>query len=171
MNAVFLHIIKRGLPAAAAWALAAAAAADTAARWASPEAEQRFRAELAGLLEGAEMRHPGAPGNLALEERVADKFAAAGLPHGEMRFAAPVFLPGATSLEVAGAGPQPVAPMHPALFRPGNFTERDFTAPLVYLGQGGVADLERLAGVDLQGAIAVMEFDCSSAWIGGCVSD
>lgn len=165
MNAVFLHSIKRFSPVAAAWALAAAATADTPARWAPPEAEQRLRAELAGLLEGAEMRHPGAPGNLALEKRVAEKFAAAGMPHGEMRFAAPVFVPGATTLEVAGAGPQPVAPMHPTLFRPGNFTERDFKAPLVYLGLGGVADLERLEGVDLQGAVAVMEFDCGSAWI------
>ncbi len=165
MKAELLQIAKRCLPAAAAWALAAAAAAETEARWASPEAEQRLRAELAGLLSGAEMRHPGSPGNLALEERVAEKFAAAGLPHGEMRFAAPVFLPGATSVEVAGAGPLPVAPMHPTLFRPGNFTERDFTAPLVYLGLGGVADLERLAGVDLQGAVAVMEFDCGSAWV------
>lgn len=165
MKAGFFKILSRGLPAVAACVLAGAAAADPALRWASPEMEQRLRAELSGLLADAEMRHPGAPGNLELEERVAQKFAAAGLPHGEMRFVAPVFKPGATTLELAGAAPLTVLPMHPTLFRPGNFTEREFTAPLVYLGRGGIADLERLAGTKLDGVIGVMDFDCGSAWV------
>ncbi|MGI6087643.1 MAG: ABC transporter permease [Kiritimatiellia bacterium] len=157
--------MKRCLPLAAAWALAVNATADTAAQWASPEVAQRLQAELASLLTGAEMRHPGSPGNLAMEGRVAEKFAASGLQHGEMRFTAPVFLPGATTLEVDGAAPLSVLPMHPTLFRPGNFTERDFTAPLVYAGQGAGADLERLSGTELKGAVVVMEFDCGGVWL------
>ncbi len=121
-----------------------------------------LRAELAALLEPAS-RLPGTPANLRLEAKVAERFAASGLPHGEMKFDAPVFVPGETRI-VIGDTAFPVLPMHPSLFRPGNFEQSAFDAELVYLGLGLAEDLGRFDGHDLRGRIAVMEFGSGRNW-------
>ena len=110
------------------------------------------------------VRYPGSPGNLVLEEKVARRFAASGFQHGAIRFTTPVLRSGKTVLNFADHVAVPVVPMHPTVTRPGNFTERDFTTTLVYLGRCTPADLERLNGVPLAGAIGVAEFDCGERW-------
>ncbi|HCN06596.1 MAG TPA: hypothetical protein DIT01_01595 [Lentisphaeria bacterium] len=115
-------------------------------------------------LRNAGTRLPGSPANLALAERVAADFAISGLEHGEINFTAPSFLPGKASL-TPGDGPAiDIKPMHPSLVRPGNFPERSFTAPLVYLGTGTEADLVRLKGSPLKGSIGLMEYNSGDNW-------
>jgi hypothetical protein len=110
-------------------------------------------------------RSPGSPGNLALEQMVADRFAANDFEHGEMRFAAPVFKPGVLTLDAGTNGVFTSAAMHPSLMRPGNFPQASFDTRLVYLGMGTSADLIRQDGVDLAGTVAVMEYGCGDRWL------
>ncbi|MBM4164466.1 MAG: FtsX-like permease family protein [Lentisphaerae bacterium] len=138
-----------------------AAAAQPAAGLDDPKAPA-----LAALIRSVESRAPGMPGNLLIEAAVADRFASAGHTHGAIRFQAPVFVPGAMSVRLPDGIEHRLFPMHPTLMRPGNFDETAFDAPLVYLGKGTRADLSRVTGVNLTGAIAVMEFDGGDAWQG-----
>lgn len=119
--------------------------------------------ELRDFLEVSSARMPGMPGNLELEEKVAKRFAGSGFEHGEIKFKAPSFVPGKTTLTV-GDQEFRLLPMHPTIARPGNFKEKSFSAPVVYLAKGTPEDLQRLAGRKLEGAIAVMEFQCGAAW-------
>ncbi len=135
------------------------------APWATPKDEERVLQGMREFFQGAEIRHPGSAGNLAIEARVAERFAETGFEHGEIAFTAPSFIPGRTTLTLKSGHSVALFPMHPSLFRPGNFTEKEFSAPMVYLGRGTDADLDRLRGIDLTGAIALMEFDSGSAWL------
>jgi len=137
-----------------------------------PPRVQDIMEEMQLFFEGADVRYPGSPGNLAIEQKIYRRFSGSDFPHGEITFEAPSFIPGKTTLTVkepaTAAGEPPLQvklfPMHPTIFRPGNFPEKDFTANLVYLGKGRIQDLARLAGKELDGAIAVMDFDCGDAW-------
>ena len=96
---------------------------------------------------------------------MARRFAGSGLAHGAMRFEAPVFVPGETTLRLdAQETAIRLLPLHPTVFRPGNFPDPSFSAPLVYLGTGDVADVAGIAGTDLTGTLAVMEFACGERW-------
>ncbi|MDA0322869.1 MAG: FtsX-like permease family protein [Verrucomicrobia bacterium] len=117
------------------------------------------------LVADGESRAPGQEGNRALETSLMARFAASGFPSGALTFEAPVFKPGKTRLTLATGDAIALLPMHPTLMRPGNFDEDRFDAPVVYLGRGEYADLARLKGVDLQGAIGVLEFDCGERWM------
>ncbi|MBN1669850.1 MAG: ABC transporter permease [Kiritimatiellae bacterium] len=149
---------------AAACLLLAAAAPMAAEPWATPRDAARVRAELTALLDGTGPRHPGTAGNLALEARIAARFAQSPFKSGELVFSAPGFEPGETRLSLPDGESILVYPMHPSLFRPGNFAERQFTAPLVDLGQGTVEDLAALKGVSLDGALGLMTFDSGGNW-------
>ena len=132
-------------------------------RWSSPEADKEYMAELRAFV-GSGARFPGSPGNLRLEEKVAQAFAATAFEHGEIKFRTPVFRPGASSLTLGGER-YTIQPMHPTLMRPGNFKQDTFEAPLAYLGRAGVEDLAQAKGVDLNGAVAVVDFDCAGNWL------
>ena len=119
---------------------------------------------LSDLLGELGARYPGSPANLALEEVVAKRFAASGFEHGEIRFRAPTLQPGTTTV-VAGEQTFSLETMHPAVFRPGNFLESEFEAPLVYLGKGSAGDLAALEGTRLNGTIGVLEFASDHEWI------
>ncbi len=131
---------------------------------APPADGKQLLAEMRSFFAGAEVRHPGTPGNLLTEQRVAERFAKSGFRHGQIRFEAPTFMPGRTRITAGRLPPIRLFPMHPTIFRPGNFPAKDFTTKLVYLGHGTVADLEALKGVPLEGAIALMEFNCGGSW-------
>lgn len=133
--------------------------------WATSEETQALRRDMVAFFQGAEVHHPGAPGNLALEAKVAARFDESGLEHGQILFTAPSFIPGRTTVTAPGKEPVQLFPLHPTLFRPGNFTNKEFAARLVYLGHGTVDDLIAVDGVDLDGALAIMEFDCGTAWM------
>mgnify|MGYP000058858071 CR=1 FL=1 len=75
------------------------------------------------------------------------------------------FRTGATQLQFDGFDPIDIVPMHPTMVRPGNFTEKQFDASLVYLGRGSYDDLEALKGQRLNGTLAVMEYDCGESWM------
>jgi hypothetical protein len=131
---------------------------------ASPEAAA-VSTEMRALFGAAGSMAPGLPGNSALEAEMARRFAASGFTNGVLRFSAPVFTPGATTvLRQTNAAPTRLYAMHPTLYRPGNFAETDFSADLVYLGRGEPADLTRVDGAELNGAVALMEFDCGNRW-------
>lgn len=108
---------------------------------------------------------PGMPGNIALENEIEKRFAASGFTNGALRFTAPVFVPGKTSICLSNEAPIRLYPMHPTLYRPGNFTESEFQASLVYLGKGEYSDLAAAKGTDLNNAIALMDFDCGYKWM------
>lgn len=110
-------------------------------------------------------RSPGSPANLALEARVAAQFAASGFESGEIAFAAPVLEPGGLELDCGEAGTFSLEAMHPTLMRPGNFPTGEFETRLVYLGRGGPDGLAGARGIDLDDAIAVMEYDCGYEWL------
>lgn len=110
------------------------------------------------------IRAVGSPGNQIIEEKVYQKFAASGLEHGAIKFQAPAFLPGETRLTVAPLATIRLRVLHPTMFRPGNFKERDFTTKLVYLGRGSEEDLAAAKGLELDGSIVVMDFKCGDAW-------
>ena len=99
------------------------------------------------MLRGAESRTPGTKANLATEALVAEIFASSGHPTGEISFSAPCFLPGKTTLTVNGRK-LTLKPMHPGLFRPGNFTRRQFTCPVVDARHGTEQELEALKGIE-----------------------
>jgi hypothetical protein len=121
--------------------------------------------EMRELFEIRGSRAPGAPGNLALEEHVAQVFEDSGFEHGEMRFLAPVFVPGAASITLPAGEEIVIQTMHPTLMRPGNFRERSFDTSLVYLGKGSWDDIRAAKGVDLAGSVALMDFDCGKNWL------
>lgn len=153
------------LAAAMVLFLAQAPGAFAVQTWAIPDDQERLMAEIKAFFNGAETRLPGSAGNLAVEQRVAERFASSGFTNGAIKFKTPSLIPGQTRLIVDGQEPVRLFALHPTIFRPGNFEERDFSAPLVYLGRGEAADLERAKGVNLNGALALMEFDCGSTWL------
>ncbi|MBA4388375.1 MAG: hypothetical protein C0404_10365, partial [Verrucomicrobia bacterium] len=118
----------------------------------------------APLLGADEPRSPGSAGNLALEEKVSAIFTNSGLACGEMRFIAPCFIPGKTSLSLATTNIS-LHPMHPTLFRPGNFRENSFKTSLVFLGDATEQDLQRAKGVPLDNALIVLNFNCGANWM------
>jgi hypothetical protein len=120
---------------------------------------------IAEITQVAGGRMPGSAGNLALETRVAKRFEQSGFDHGEIVFSAPLLEPGSLSLSCGEAGTFTADAMHPTLMRPGNFSCASFDTRLVYLGNGDMADLARLKGVDLDGAIAVMAYGCGDKWM------
>ena len=152
---------QRVLPLAAGLFLAAAAAG-AAEPWADAAGVDAMRERIRALIPPGP-RLPGMPANLELEKRVAERFAASGFEHGDIGFAAPAFVPGDTRL-TAGGRSFVLHPMHPGLFRPGNLAERAFTADLVDLRNGRVEDLDALRGVDLQGCLFLLDFNCGRGW-------
>lgn len=124
-----------------------------------------IRDRVEALFENAQCRYPGTAGNQVIEERVARIFAESGLTNGAIRFTAPTFVPGPATIAWGGGAAVPIRMLHPSLVRPGGFVEKDFTAPLVYLGRGTAEDLGRLNGVPLHGCIALMDFDGGSDWM------
>ncbi|MCG2660656.1 MAG: hypothetical protein L6437_10480, partial [Kiritimatiellae bacterium] len=145
--------------------LCAATAFGEVKPWVSPAETDALVRELQEFLKGAEVRYPGSPGNLAMEEKINALFAGSKLQHGEIKFQAACFIPGETVLTVSNQAPIRIYAMHPTLFRPGNFKEQAFTASLVYLGRGSNADLEKIRGIPLEGALALMEFNCGTDWM------
>ena len=109
-------------------------------------------------------RGTGTPGNLEIERRVQQRFAASGFKHGAIAFEAPKFVPGPAALTLPDGQRVPLLPTHPSLFRPGNFLEKEFEARLVFLGRGTNQDLKQLEGTSLHGTLAVMDFNCGEAW-------
>ncbi len=144
--------------------LALAAMAQAAESWAPPEAAETLRQEMTAFFKGCENRAPGSPGNLAMEARIADLFAKSGFQHGEIRFPSMHFIPGATTVTLPSGEAVPVHPMFPSWFRPGNFTEPRLATRLVYLGNGTIEDLEAVKGIDLKGAVVLLNFKSGQAW-------
>lgn len=81
--------------------------------------------------------------------------------HGRMEFPTAAFLPGEGYLS-ANSREIRIYQMAPNLVDPGNFPELEFAGPLVYVGRGSPAELSE---VDLDGALAVMEFESDDRWI------
>ncbi len=130
--------------------------------WADPSESAAIKQELSDFFKGAQVRYAGSPGNLALEEKVARLFESSGLEHGEIKFRAPCFLPGRTTLTLLTPSAETLTlkPMHPGMIRPGNFTERDFLADVIYLDPDIVAQkgvLEAIRGQDLKDTIILQE--------------
>lgn len=132
--------------------------------WTTEAEAATLVAEIHEFFKGAEVRLPGSPGNLAIEQKVAGTFEESGFEHGEISFRAPCFVPRKTTLSLAGHDPIRLLPMHPTLFRPGNFIQRAFSADLVYLGRGTEKDLMNVKGLPLRDAVALMEFNCGNEW-------
>jgi len=133
-------------------------------KWAKADEIESSAAALKSFFEGAEVRYPGSTGNLALEKKIAEIFSGSGFQHGEIRFETAAFAPGQASIQAEGLPLMRMYAMHPTVARPGNFIERTFQAPLVYLGRGTVEDLAAAKGIELKGALALMDFDCGEDW-------
>ena len=133
--------------------------------WVSSAETGALVQELQEFLKGAEVRYPGSPGNLAMEEKINALFTDSGLQRGEIKFRTACFVPGETFLTVSNRAPIRIYPMHPTIFRPGNFKEKEFAASVVYLGRGSNDDLDKIKGVPLKGALALMEFNCMTDWM------
>ena len=132
--------------------------------WSSPDASAKYFAELTEFFAGAEVRFPGSAGNLAVEEKVAQAFAASGFDNGAIRFQTPVFVAGKSSVTVGGSN-FALQTLHPSLMRPGNFKQTEFKAPLVYLGRAQLEDLAAIKGTSLDGVVAVLDFNCAGNWV------
>jgi len=72
-------------------------------------------AEMRARFGAAGARAPGAPGNLAVEELFAERFKQGPFKTGEIRFKAPVFVPGKATLALPGRAVVELEPMHPTL--------------------------------------------------------
>ncbi|MBN1672000.1 MAG: ABC transporter permease [Kiritimatiellae bacterium] len=157
--------------AAGLFALAAALA--VAPRWpaSAVETADTESAAAAAMLEEMQALFPrdsravGTPGNAALAEAVHRRFAGSGFTNGVIRFPAPVFVPGKTTLTLPGRPPVVLEPLHPTLMRPGNFPQARLSLRLVYGGKGGFADMERLRGTALADTLLLMDFDCADRWL------
>ncbi len=106
-------------------------------------------------------RSVGYPGNDAVARYVAAEFAKLARETGAIRFRQPVLSPGRGELSV-GQDRWPVLPLGPNLADPGNLPEDGWQGRLVYAGRGEPGDLESRR---LQGAAAVMEFNCERNWL------
>lgn len=80
---------------------------------------------------------------------------------GRVRYDAPAFIPGRHTLSIAGRD-IPVHQLTPNFGNPGNLPADGFRGPVVYVG---TASSEDLAGKDLRGALAVIEFDSDKRWL------
>ena len=132
--------------------------------WATPEEADTLAADMRSFFDGAEMRFPGMPGNLAMEERVDALFERSGFEHGEIQFRAPCFVPGKTDLTLPDGRTLQFLPMHPSLLRPGNFSEKDFEADIVYIPpqQETLAiPLKAAEGINLRDKVILQEFGAS----------
>ncbi|OGV66249.1 MAG: hypothetical protein A3K19_03785 [Lentisphaerae bacterium RIFOXYB12_FULL_65_16] len=121
--------------------------------------------ELRTFFAGAEVRFPGSPGNLEVEARVEKRFAASEFAAGNIRFTAPGFQPGTTTLILPDEPGFDLRTVHPSLVRPGNLPEPTWAGAVVYLGRGMPSDLAALNGTSLRGAMAVLDFDSGDAWL------
>lgn len=110
-------------------------------------------------------RAPGTPGNLALQEMVIKRFKASGHQSGNIQFNAPAYEPGLLSLRTGEGESFELQAMHPTLVRPGNFKQESFEANLIYLGKGEASDLVKARGLQLDGAVAVMDYRCGDRWL------
>ena len=158
-------IANRGWKVLAALLFLSCFAALGAEGWTSEAQAAALMAEMREFFAGNEVRLPGSPGNLAIEEKVAQAFAATGLKNGAIRFTAPAFTAGAAALVHSELGSVAIHPLHPSLVRPGNFAEDEFDTRLLYLGRGESDDLEAAEGKRLKGGIALMDFDCGADWL------
>ena len=116
------------------------------------------------LLGSGESRIIGSRQNEETTAKIEAEFKASGLPSGSIAFNAPAFRPGRTSITANGKEYR-IYPMAPGIFRPGNFKERHFNCKLAYAGVGSQEALNTLKGVELDGAILLMEFDCEQEWL------
>ncbi|MBQ7651512.1 MAG: hypothetical protein IJS15_11170, partial [Victivallales bacterium] len=121
-------------------------------------------ASWSALLGGGETRIVGSKQNEETASKIEAEFKASGLPSGSITFNAPAFRPGRTSITANGKEYR-IYPMAPGIFRPGNFSDRHFSCRLAYAGVGSQADLGALNGVELDGAVLLMEFDCEQEWL------
>ncbi len=113
----------------------------------------------------AQSRATGSPGNIALEKDVALRFKRSGFKFGSIDFETPTFKPGKLNLDCGTAGKYEVEAMHPTLMRPGNFPTNTFNTRLVYLDKGGPEGLKIVKGINLKGAIAVMDYESGNEWL------
>lgn len=81
---------------------------------------------------------------------------------GRIHFPSAVFVPGRFELLTADQRTITLHALAPNVVDPGNLRDGKLTGPLVYLGRG---ELERLRSVNLNGAIAVMEFASGRRWL------
>ncbi len=116
------------------------------------------------LLGNGKTRIIGSKQNEDTAAKIEAEFKASGLSCGSITFNAPAFRPGRTSIKANGKEYR-IYPMAPGIFRPGNFKERHFECKLAYAGFGSREDLATLKGVELDGAILLMEFDCGQEWL------
>ncbi|MDA0989208.1 MAG: ABC transporter permease [Verrucomicrobia bacterium] len=148
--------------------LALSSSAEPAA-WASPSDINRHTKSLKQFFDGIPDRYPGSAGNLEMERRLAERFAASGLPHGEIKFRAPRLVEGTSTIQMPNGEALPLLPMHPGLFRPGNFTNSALDFDLIYLAPspGRLAgetnshhseQLSNAAGQDLNNTLILQEF-------------
>jgi hypothetical protein len=166
-DVVAVVVPEPGKPRLAALAFLAFALAGNvcAAPPPAPATTNGTLAELRSLCRDTTSRIPGSPGNLALEKLVEKRFSQSGFKSGELQFKAPAFEPGTLELDCGAGGSFTLDAMHPTLMRPGNFTAGRFDTRLVYFGKGTVEDLDRVKGVALKGALAVLDFDCGDRWM------
>ncbi|MBO4345978.1 MAG: hypothetical protein J5833_09480, partial [Victivallales bacterium] len=106
----------------------------------------------------------GSEQNVKTAAAIEAEFKASGLATGCITFNAPAFRPGRTTITVGGVTHR-IYPMAPGVFRPGNFKERRFSCNLVYGGFGSQEDFAALKGIELEGAILLMEFNCGQEWL------
>lgn len=133
--------------------------------WASADDGKAVASDLRKLLQDFPTRIAGSEGNLALEAGITELFEESGHEHGRIAFVAPCFKPGMTTLTRESAPPVTLHPLHPTCFRPGNFTETEFDTTLVDLGDATAADLARIKGIQLEGAIVLLNMSASSGWV------
>jgi len=130
----------------------------------TPADSSSYKAQIEQFFAPGLVRLPGSAGNAAIAAKVGAQFAASGFAHGTTDFVAPAFVAGNASLTI-DAESFTLHALHPSLLNPGNFAHDRFQAPLVYLGKGSISDLAAVSQLDLDGAIAVMDFDCGRQWL------
>ncbi len=134
-------------------------------KWASDGDGRAVVSDMQALLKGASTRIAGSEGNLAVEAEIAELFGKSGHEHGQISFRAPCFKPGNATLTRDGASPVTLHPLHPTLFAPGNFTESEFDTRLIDLGDATAEDLARIDGIELEGAIVVLNMTAPRGWL------
>jgi len=107
---------------------------------------------------------PGTKGNLEMEKKVAELFSKSGFKNGEIKFESPILEPGKLTLDCGENGSFILDAMHPSLMRPGNFKELNFSTDLVYIGKGDIKALEKAKGINLNGSLAVMDYNSFDRW-------
>ncbi len=124
--------------------------------------ESRLRETVTALSELGD-RSTGTPGAAVAADYIKDRFTELGFGEvGSFGFTVPVLKHGGSTLEVEDSGKKiSLSPMAANVISPGAVAPSGISGPLLYVGKGDLSDFN---GMEIEGAVVLMEFASGGNW-------